>query len=315
MNRTSAVVLGIALLVAIAIGAFLFFSAGTEPPTAEPTDTPVASGDPSVSPNPSASLDAGLLDRRWTVLYVGTDLNERRESEGQGPNTDAIMLVSLSADGSRLSLVSLPRDTVDLPLADGSTYEGKINGLYNERGMEALVGSMEALYGVEIDGHLLLDMDDFARLVDAVGGLEVSPPEPIEDPIVDLDLEAGPQMLDAGQVLGYVRTRVDQDYGRMARQQEVVVALVRELVDPNAEIDVAGLIEGLDSLETDLPLDQLPTLLELARRGAEAEVETLLVGPPDMIVREGDQGDGRGYILVPDVDEIRSQVQALIGED
>jgi LCP family protein required for cell wall assembly len=310
MNRTVATILVIAAVVAIAIAAFVFLSGDRQPPAA-------ARPSPSASvpePDPSATLAADLLDRRWTVLYVGTDLNDRRESEGQGPNTDALMLVSLSADGSRLTLVSLPRDTVDLPLADGSTYDRKINGLYNEQGIEALVGSMEALYGVEIDGHLLLDMDDFASLVDAVGGLEVSPPEPLVDPIVDLDLAAGPQTLDANGILGYVRTRVDQDYGRMGRQQEVIVALVRELVDPDGDVDLAALIEGLESLETDLPLDQLPTLVELARRGAEAEVEEILIEPP-LITFEGDRGDGRGYVLEPDVEAIRAEVQGLIGSD
>ena len=310
MNRTVAAILGVAAVVAIVAVAFVLL-AGDREPAASATPSPPASV---AEPNPSASLQADMLDRRWTVLYVGTDLNERRESEGQGPNTDALMLVSLSADGSRLTLVSLPRDTVNVPIPGHSAYEGKINGLYNAQGIDALVGAMEELYGVEIDGHLLLDMDDFASLVDAVGGVEVSPDEPLTDPIVDLDLDPGPQTLDASHTLGYVRTRVDQDYGRMARQQEVLVSLVRELVDPEADIDLAGLIEGLDSLETDLPLDQLPTLLELARRGAEAEVEELVIGPPDMITFEGDRGDGRGYILEPDVDAIRSEVQALIGD-
>ena len=310
MNRNAAAVVAILAVVAIAIVAFIVLVPRDQPPAASSPSPPASVPEP----DPSAPLAEDLLDRRWTVLYVGTDLNERRENEGQGPNTDALMLVSLSADGSRLTLVSLPRDTVDLPLADGSTYDRKINGLYNEQGIDALVGSMEALYGVEIDGHLVLDMDDFAALVDAVGGLEVSPAEPLEDPIVNLDLEAGPQMLDAGQILGYVRTRVDQDYGRMARQQEVIVALVRELVDTESGVDLAALIEGLDSLETDLPLDQLPTLVELARRGAEADVETLLIRPP-LITFEGDRGDGRGYVLEPDVEAIRAEVQALIGDD
>jgi LCP family protein required for cell wall assembly len=310
MQRASAVIIGIAVLVAIAIGAFLFFSSQDDSPAAG-SPSPL----PSIpEPDPSATLADDLLDRRWTVLYVGTDLNDRREADGQGPNTDALMLASLSADGSELTLVSLPRDTVDVPLADGSTYGNKINALYNERGIDALVGAMETLYGVPIDGHLVLDMDDFGALVAAVGGLEVSPDAPLRDPIVDLDLQPGPQMLDAGGILGYVRTRVDEDYGRMGRQQEVIVALVRELTDPAAEVDLVPLIEGLDSLETDLPLDELPTLLELARRGAEAEVQTLVIGPPDMIVFEGDRGDGRGYVLAPDIEEIRSQVQALIGE-
>jgi LCP family protein required for cell wall assembly len=310
MQRTSAIVLGIAAIVAVAVIAFLLMSR-------QPDESPTASASPeptdSAEPTASATLNADLLDRRWTVLYVGTDQNERRESEGATLNTDALMLVSLSADQSQLTLVSLPRDTVDVPLPDGGVHDRKINGLYAEQGMGALVGAMETLYGVPIDAHLLLDMDDFAALVQAVDGVDVSPEAPLADPIVNLDLQPGPQELDASQTLGYVRTRVDKDYGRMGRQQEVLVALVKRLVDPETDLDLAALVDALDSLETDVPLDQLPTLIELARRAADAEVRNLLIQPP-LITFEGDRNDGRGYVLEPDVDAIRAEVQELLGE-
>ena len=274
-------------------------------PTPEPTVQPT----PAVSP--TSSLDADLLDRRWTVLFVGTDLNAAREERNEPASTDALMLVSLSADASALTLVSLPRDTVDVPLSDGGTWERKINALYLAEGIEALVGAMETLFDVPIDGHVVLDMDDFTRLVEAVGGVEVSPEDPIEDPIVNLDLDAGSQEIDAVTANGYVRTRVDQDYGRMGRQQEVLLAIVERLVDPETEVDPRSLAESLDSLETDLPLDELPTLLELARRATEAEVQRLLIEPP-LITFEGDRGDGRGYILEADVEAIRDEVRELI---
>jgi LCP family protein required for cell wall assembly len=308
MQRTPAVIIGIAVLVVAAVIGFLLLSS----PAAAPDGGP-AQASTTVEPSASASVDAALAEKRWTVLYVGTDLNEEREASGQTPNTDALMLVSLSADRSQLTLVSLPRDTVDLPLADGGTYEHKINALYAEQGIDALVGAMEALYGVEIDAHVLLDMDDVAALVEAAGGVDVSPPEPITDPIVDLDLAAGPQTLDASTALGYVRTRVDEDYGRMARQQEVLMALVARLVDPDADVDLRGLLDGLDSLDTDLPLDDLSTLVELARRATDADVNEIVIQPP-LITFEGDRGDGRGYVLEADVEAIRQEVQAAIGE-
>jgi LCP family protein required for cell wall assembly len=308
MQRTSAVLIGIAVLVAAAVIGFLLFGQSGEPPADGGAEASANAGE-----SVSASVDAGLAEKRWTVLYVGTDLNEAREADGQPPNADALMLVSLSADQSELTLVSLPRDTVDLPLADGGTYEGKVNALYAEAGVDALVGAMEALYGLEIDAHIVLDMDDFAALVEAVGGVDVSPQNPIADPIVDLDLQPGPQTLDASAALGYVRTRIDEDYGRMARQQEVLMALVSRLVDPTADVDLSTLLDGLDSLETDLPLDQLSTLAELARRAGEAQVNEIVIQPP-LITFEGDRGDGRGYVLEADVEAIREEVQAAIGD-
>jgi LCP family protein required for cell wall assembly len=312
MQRTPAILVAIAVLVAVVVGAVLLTRpSGTPSSSASPSASVPASSAPSASA--AASLAADLLEQRWTVLYVGTDHNAAREDAGEPLNTDALMLVSLSADQSRLTLVSLPRDTVDVPLADGSVYEGKINSLYREQGIDSLVGALESLYGVPIDAHVVLDMDDFTALVDAVGGVEVAPDEPLVDPIVDLDLPAGPQEIDAVTAQGYVRTRVDQDYGRMGRQQEVLLSLVDRLVAPETDLDLRGLLDGLDSLETDVPLDQLPTLMELARRATGAEVERILIEPP-LITFEGDRGDGRGYVLEADVEAIRSEVSAAIGE-
>jgi LCP family protein required for cell wall assembly len=310
MQRSSAWwIIGAAVLVLAAVIAFLLFS--NRPATApEPTPSVPAS----VAPSASASFNAEMLERRWTVLFVGTDHSAEREAMGLGVNSDALLLVSLSADQSRLSLVSLPRDTVDVPLPDGGTFEPKINELYTVQGIEALRGAMETVFGVPIDAHFVLDMDDMQAIIESVDGVEVNPPEALNDDVfMGLHLEAGPQELDAATAMLYLRTRIDQDYGRMRRHQEVILELVRRLTDPERDVDLETLLDGFESLETDLPLDQLPTLLELARRAREAEVVNLIVEPP-LITFEGDRGDGRGYILEADFDAIRTEVQALIGE-
>jgi LCP family protein required for cell wall assembly len=277
-----------------------------------PTGSPSPTSSPTPSPTPALNQD--LLAQRMTVLVVGIDLNERREREGATANTDSLILASVSADQSEIVMISLPRDTVDIPLPDGSVWSRKVNAIYAEQGIEALVGAAETLFGVPIDHHVVIDMDDLMVLVEAVGGVTVDVAEPLSDPLLDLSLEAGRQTLDAGTALDYVRTRVDTDYGRAERQQQVVMALVEELVDPAAEIDISELIDGLESLETDLPVDELPTLVEIARRAQEAQVTSEVLRPTRFITFEGSSA-GRGYILVPDVEEIRAFARELIGAD
>ena len=312
MQRTQAIIAGGIAIVVIAVVAFLLLSSPDVPIAGEsPEPSASASAAPSASASPELAQE--LLDRRWTVLYVGTDLNEARERDDHAPNTDALMVVSVSDDQSEVTLISLPRDTIDVPLPDGETYGRKINALYTDQGIDALVGAMEELYQLPIDGYVVLDMDDFTDLVAAVDGVDVDPQAPLVDPIVDLDLEPGPQEIGAGTARSYVRSRVDQDYGRMARQQEVIVSLVERLTDRDRDLDVRDLLDSFDSLETDLPLDELPTLLEIARRATEADVRELVISPP-LITFEGDRNDGRGYVLEPDVDAIRDEVRELIGE-
>ena len=323
MQRTPAVIGGVLVLVVAAIAAFFLLSGPPDEPAASPSVEPSPSDPPaSASDTPSASasasagpsLSAELLDRRWTIMLVGLDTDSTRSSRGEPVNADALMLVSLSADQSELALVSLPRDTVDVPRPDGSTYAGKINGLYTSEGVDALVGAIGELYDVPIDGHIAVNMDDFGAVVNAVGGVDVDAEQAIVDPSVRLDIPAGPQELDGSKAEGYVRTRFDQDYGRMRRQQEVVLGVLDRFADQEADLDVAELIDGLDSLETDLPIDELPTLVELVRRAADATVDELVIEPP-LITFEGDRGDGRGYVLEADVEAIRAEVAELIGPD
>lgn len=295
-------------LVALAIILVLGACSGSDEASTSASPSP----EPTASPTPE--LNADLLDQRWTVLYLGTDMNTTREEDGLTPSTDAIMVISVAPDQSEVAMISLPRDTVDVPLPDGSTYASKINALYDDQGIEAVVGAMEELYQVPIDGYVALDMEDFTQLVEAVDGVDVNPEAPLVDPIVQLDLEAGPQELDAATTLSYVRTRVDEDYGRMARQQEVVASLIERLTDPERDVDLGEVLDGLDSLETDLPLEDLATLLEVAHRATDAELSNLVIEPP-LITFEGDRNDGRGYILEPDVEAIRAEVSELIGDE
>jgi LCP family protein required for cell wall assembly len=307
MSRTTPLLL-VAAIVVLGVIAFFVLSGGEPAPEPSPSPSPTAT----VEPSPTVALNQELLNSRLTVLLVGLDLNAERRAPGVAGNTDALMLASVSADQSQVVLVSLPRDTVDVPLPDGTIWSAKINGLFAERGIEGLVSAMETLYGVPIDGYVTIDMDAFASLVDAVEGVTVNPPEPLSDPPIGLDLQPGEQELYGPTVLSYVRTRIDQDYGRMGRQQEVIADLVARLVDPETDVDLSQLLDGLESLETDLPLEDLLTLVEIARRAKDASVERVLVQPPIMIVQEGDLGDGRGYVLVPNVEAIRAAVIALI---
>jgi LCP family protein required for cell wall assembly len=300
-SRFGAAVFGV-LVVAAVVAIVLLLS--RQAPVAEPS--------PSLAATPSPTLNEALLNDRLTVLVIGLDSSEARRAQGLGANSDTMILASISADQSEVVLISLPRDTVDIPMSDGSTWESKVNGIYAALGVDALVGGVSTLFGVQIDGYVQADMDDLVTLVDAVNGVEVDPPGPLDDPIVDLHLSAGPHTLDGSTALGYVRTRIDKDYGRAARQQEVLLDLVARLVSPEADVDVPSLLMGLGSFDTDLPLEDLPTLLEIGRRAQTATVIRQVLQPPEFITFEGDNGDGRGYILIPDVEAIRAYAARTI---
>jgi LCP family protein required for cell wall assembly len=292
------------------------------PATAEPTEiptptaSPTARPDPTLEPTPSPTpLNEALLDERLTVLVVGEDSDRFREAVGYVTNTDAIMVVSVSADQSQIVMLSLPRDTVDVPMPDGSIYRGKINSIAHHHGLDGLRGAVSTLLEVEIDAYLKIDMDDLVRMVNTVGGIDVEVRTPIADAHTGLYLDVGPAHLDGSQALYYSRIRTDGDYARAARQQDVVMAMVRKYVDPDTPWTLPGLLFHLGAFETSLDLADLPTLVEIGRRAADAEVTGAVLAPPRFSLFVGEEpGTGRGWVMIPNVPEMQAYAGSLIGE-
>jgi anionic cell wall polymer biosynthesis LytR-Cps2A-Psr (LCP) family protein len=128
----------------------------------------------------------------------------------------------------------------------------------------------------------------------------------LKDAHVHLHMQPGRQRIDGETANGYVRTRFDTDYARAARQQEVLLQIVKKLVDPQADVDIPQLLDALHSFETDLSLADMSTFIELARRAQDADITGQVLNPDDgFITDEGDFGDGRGYVLIPDVEKMR----------
>ena len=292
-------------------------STPTERPTPTPTERPTPTPTPSPEPTPTPTpYNEALLNSRLTVLVVGEDNDRFREAAGTpGRNTDAIIVVSLSPDQSQLVMLGLPRDTVDVPLADGRLYRGKVNSLAFNFGLEGLRGAMQALLGVPIDGYIKIDMDNFVRLVNSVGGIDVQVQSRIYDPKFHLNLFPGPVHLDGSMALYYSRSRQDGDYARAARQQQVLLALIRKYVDPATDWSPQSLLVHMDSLRTDLELrGNLPTLIEMGRRARDAEVIQTVLGPTRFAYFEGfEPGTGRGWVMIPNVAEMRAYARATAG--
>ena len=296
--------------------AFLVAGCSTASPSPSPSLEATPSPSPTVAPSPTpVPLDQALLARRFTVLVAGADTDRSRRAEGVvDVNTDALMVVSVSADKSRIAIMSLPRDTVDIPMADGSIYHGKVNGIAQKLGIETLRSAMATLLGVPIDRYIRVDMDDFTWLVDAVGGVDVEVKTPISDAGVNLFLDPGPAHLDGADALSFSRTRADSDYGRAARQQQVIVALARKWLDPGlgAMLQTAKL---LGSLQTDISLREVPTLLEIGRRSASAEVNGIVLEPPRFSLFVGFEPNSlRGWVMIPNVAEIHAYARLVTSD-
>ncbi len=290
----------VVVLAALAIALFVLNSG--KPVAVAPTPTP--------SPTP-IPLDQALLSRRVTFLLLGTDQNASRELRHETPLTDSMIVLSINAAHNRMTMISVPRDTVDLPLPDGSVWRQKINGLYSQKGIDGVRDTFDGLLGAKIDFVILVNMDDFAAIVNAFGGIDLTVPEAIDDATVGLHIKAGTQHLNGKTAQLYSRSRhTTDDFSRAARQQQVLRALLAKFNDPKAKIDLPALLGSLHSLKTDIPKDKIPTLAEIARRSRNAKVTAQVLQPPTFYQVRIEQV--RGYVLIPDLQAIKRFAASLL---
>ncbi len=242
------------------------------------------------------------------VLVVGTDGRDRITPEekakyrlGGAPChcTDTVMLVHISEDRDRASVVSLPRDSyAEMPehtdLNSGRKHHAhpvKLNAAYAEGGPSLTVRTVESMTGVKIDHYLEVDFTSFMRTVDAVGGVQICTTRPVKDAYTGLDLAAGTHELDGGQALQYVRSRhIDgaADIGRMQRQQRFLAALIDRmtsggvLFNPVRFREVATTMLSSVRADQDFGTDQLLALAKAMRGFTPASSEFVSVPVGDM---------------------------------
>ncbi|MBA4862197.1 LCP family protein [Streptomyces sp. PSKA54] len=196
----------------------------------------------------SSAKQPAPKSRAMNVLLVGTDNRDtvtqeekkryRLGSIGCGC-TDTMMLVHIAQDRKRVSVISLPRDSLARIPAytdrTGRKHKGhlaKINAAYAEGGPGLSMRTVENMTGVKIDRFLAVDFSRFMKTVDELGGLDICTDRRLKDPATALDLPVGTHHLGGGEALQYARSRkVDNlaDFGRIQRQQKFLVSFIKEI--------------------------------------------------------------------------------------
>lgn len=213
----------------------------------------------------------GLSEEDIARLGTGGDIGTGR--------TDAIMLLHL--EGTSAQLISIPRDSyVDVP----GFGQDKINAAFTYGGPQLLTHTVEANTGVSIDHYAEVGMGGLANIVDAIGGVELCPSEPIDDPLANLNVGAGCQEMDGANALGYVRTRATAmgDLDRVERQREFFSALMHEATNPSTLLNPFDVFPMISSVSKSFTVGESDHVWHLARlalsMGTGVETTTVPVG-------------------------------------
>lgn len=223
-------------------------------------------------------------------LLIGSDSREELTQEQQaelstGGNlgsgrTDTLLLVHVPGLGSGrpASLVSIPRDSyLNIP---GYGMD-KVNAAYAAGGPGLVAQTVEEATGLHLDHYAEIGFAGFGVVVDALGGVQICPTEPINDPLAGIDLAAGCQTLDGREALGYVRSRATPraDLDRMIHQREFVSAMLGRIAAPAVWLNPWRWYSVPHAAVAALTVDQGVHVWDLARLGwaLRGPTETLTV--------------------------------------
>jgi LCP family protein required for cell wall assembly len=301
-----------------------------------------------LDPNSRDILDPNAQFGDENFLIVGVDSRIGQNSDmgagttddAAGARSDTIMLVNIPASRKRVVAVSFPRDLAITPLKcetwdaatgkygpltddngnlmDEQAYTTtKLNSTYAVGGPKCLVKEVQKLSGLSINRFMAVDFAGFAKMVDALGGVEVCSTTPLQDYELGTVLaEAGRQTIDGHTALQYVRARqvtteTNGDYGRIKRQQLFLSSLLRSLISKEVFFSLSKLNNVVNMFIDDSYVDNIQTkdLVDLGQsiQGVNAGRVTFVTVPTGETDTEGNEP--------PRVDDMRSLFGAIINDD
>lgn len=287
----------------------------------------------------SAGPSIQPVDGRYNFLMMGGDAGDDRT----GRRPDSLSVLSVDAKSGQTAIISVPRNLQNARFSEDSPMrkiypdgydcgdECLINAINTEvtnehkdlypgvddPGAQATLEAVSGTLGITVQAYVLVDMDGFAKLIDAMGGIRIKAGGwvPISGPMTDEAhgihgmpagwIPAGDQKLDGFHALWYGRSRefVD-DYARIQRQQCVQQAMLKQL-DPATLLakfeDIAN--AGTKVVESNISSSQLGSFVDLAMKAKGKEAKRLTIGPPDF---------DASFSTVPDFDVIHARVQQLL---
>lgn len=163
-----------------------------------------------------------------SILLLGTDTGALgRDFKGR---TDTIIIATLNPKKQTMYLTSLPRDlAIRIPNHESEGIQ-KLNAAYAFGGINATQKVIEKTMGIPISYYALLNMGGLEKVVDAVGGVDVTPPLTFH--YQSAHVTKGKRVhLNGKEALAYSRMRHEDprgDYGRQTRQRQIIMATVQK---------------------------------------------------------------------------------------
>ena len=272
----------------------------------------------------TASTGNILSGRRINILLLGSDTDEKFQG-GYLAQTDIV--VTIDPTTKNVGMFSIPRDTW-LNAAAGKGMM-KLDQVYYYGGPALSEATIHQDFGIYIDYYAWVGLDGFIKVINTAGGVDIDVLHPITDDFYPDDtgnsrnayaykrlyLSPGPQHLDGPTALEYVRSRhadLVGDFGRSARQQQVLNQLKMKLNNPNIIGTLPELAQDLNGfVKTDMHLTDVFKLMNLARTVDQNKINRVILDNNYSRVENLQTASGTQSVVILNCDRVRQKIAQM----
>jgi polyisoprenyl-teichoic acid--peptidoglycan teichoic acid transferase len=215
-----------------------------------------------------------ILKKPMVLLLIGMDRNiltpQSHDNPKALPRTDTLILTFIDPARRKISLVSIPRDS--LVVIPGHGLD-RINDASVLGGYQLTKRAIRELTGIKVNRYAVINFEGFVKLVDLLGGVEINVDKKMryadEYGKYTIKLDPGPQLLDGKKVLQYVRFRNEPlgDISRVERQRILLHAVYKKVVQPESLMKIPQFLELVKKyLKTDLTTQEIIQISSFARQ-------------------------------------------------
>jgi len=308
---------------------------GICPVMAEDTGTDETEEDDIVVMDPTEEIELNeidplVLEKRAEVsemrhlLLIGIDA---RPGEKTG-RADTIIIVTIDPDDNVIKMTSIMRDLyVEIP----GRKNNRINAAYVFGGPELLMETIELNFGIHVDSYIAVNFSMLGTLIDAIGGLvlvvedeyymeRINAVIKMDNKVLGIDINdgllthTGEQLMTGKQAQAYARYRygtADGDFGRTARQREVVTKIFDKLSGMTVIQLMSLVMDNAGNVYTNIPLDELASFAPVVVSMNGAEIQELRLPVDGGYTSQTIAGMS---VLVPDRDVNARALMEFLGE-
>ena len=263
-----------------------------------------------------------------TILLLGSDNDAKFDPNNVLTQTD--ILIILNNTTKKIYLVSMPRDFW-IPVNGVSGGYAKLDEVSGYGGFGLTISTIESDFNIKIDNYAWVGLTGFVKVIDTFGGINIDVNHPVVDynypndisgsnpySSIRLYIPAGLQHLDGITALEYVRSRHGDllgDFGRSARQQQVLLTLEKKIQDFNLISKIPEIANDLNGyVRTDMTVQEITGLLPVLANIKQYSIEKVILSPPTYS-SDGVSPNGQQDVVYPNMQAINSIFSQIYGSN